>query len=145
MDMPDDIVPWRGAMEPGVPSDLKTWLSGIGLGSHVDRFAEHSVDWDVLFELTEADLRELGLSLGDRKRLVRARAVLRQAQQPAPVRREATAPNLAAERRPITVMFVDLVGSTPMSEKLDPEDMRDVLRAFHANCADAIEAEDGHI
>jgi class 3 adenylate cyclase/tetratricopeptide (TPR) repeat protein len=131
-------------MEPGVPSDLKTWLSGIGLGSHADRFAEHSVDWDVLFELTEADLRELGLSLGDRKRLVRALAVLRQEPAP-PVRRDATAPNLAAERRQITVMFVDLVGSTPMSEKLDPEDMRDVLRAFHGNCAAAIDAEDGHI
>jgi class 3 adenylate cyclase/tetratricopeptide (TPR) repeat protein len=134
-------------MEPGTTEDLKTWLSSVGLGSHADRFADHGVDWDVLFELTEADLRELGLSLGDRKRLMRALAGLRKAQsEPAPVaRRDETAPNLAAERRPITVMFVDLVGSTPMSEKLDPEDMRDVLRVFHANCAAAIEAEDGHI
>lgn len=132
-------------MEPGTSSDLTTWLSGIGLGSHADRFVDNGVDWDVLFELTEADLRELGLSIGDRKRLVRALAVLRQARHPAPAPREATPPNLAAERRPIIVMFVDLVGSTPMSEKLDPEDMRDVLRAFHANCAAAIEAEDGHI
>ncbi|HYD05190.1 MAG TPA: adenylate/guanylate cyclase domain-containing protein, partial [Reyranella sp.] len=132
-------------MEPGATEDLKTWLSGIGLGSHADRFVENGVDWDVLLELNEADFKELGLSLGDRKRLVRALAGLRQVQPaPAPVRRD-DGPNLAAERRPITVMFVDLVGSTPMSEKLDPEDMRDVLRAFHANCAAAIEAEEGHI
>jgi class 3 adenylate cyclase/tetratricopeptide (TPR) repeat protein len=132
-------------MEPGAPSDLKTWLSGIGLGSHAERFVDNGVDWDVLLELTEADLRELGLSLGDRKRLVRAVAGLRQAQAGPPPARRDEGPNLAAERRQITVMFVDLVGSTPMSEKLDPEDMRDVLHAFHANCAAAIEAEDGHI
>jgi class 3 adenylate cyclase/tetratricopeptide (TPR) repeat protein len=134
---------WSEAMEPGTNGDLKSWLSGIGLGGHADRFADNGVDWDVLLELTEADLRELGLSLGDRKRLVRALAGLRKAQPEPPARQGE--PNLAAERRQITVMFVDLVGSTPMSEKLDPEDMRDVLRAFHTNCAAAIEAEDGHI
>lgn len=128
--------------------NLKSWLSGIGLGEHVERFAGNGVDWDVLLELTEADLRELGLSLGDRKRLMKALAGLRQAPDRgarlAP-HAEAALPNLAAERRPITVMFVDLVGSTPMSGQLDPEDLRDVLRVFHATCATAIEAEDGHM
>ena len=132
--------------------DLRSWLSGIGLASHADLFAEHGVDWDVLHELTEADLKELGLSLGDRKRLLKAIGALK-AVEPAsaPVEPprgsvvDGVNPNLAAERRSITVMFVDLVGSTPMSEQLDPEDLREVLRAFHAGCAAAIDAEEGHI
>ena len=132
--------------------DLRSWLSRIGLGGHTDRFAENGVDWDVLHELTEADLKELGLSLGDRKRLLKAINGLKTVEA-APVAVEQ--PRIAAvdrigsgspaERRSITVMFVDLVGSTPISEQLDPEDMREVLRVFHEGCAAAIEAEDGHI
>jgi class 3 adenylate cyclase/tetratricopeptide (TPR) repeat protein len=148
--------------------DLKSWLSGIGLGSHAESFAVNGIDWDVLLELNETDLKELGLSLGDRKRLIKAISILRdpptaeapaaESTPPAPtVASQLRASNVvelvpaqtdrgpAAERRSITVMFVDLVGSTPLSEKLDPEDMREVLRAFHESCAAAIEAEDGHI
>ena len=130
--------------------DLRSWLSRIGLGCHADCFAENGVDWDVLRELSEADLKELGLSLGDRKRLLKAICELKSL-EPAPVEPprhvavEGVQPNVVAERRTITVMFVDLVGSTPMSEQLDPEDMREVLGAFRAGCAAAIEAEDGHI
>jgi class 3 adenylate cyclase/tetratricopeptide (TPR) repeat protein len=132
--------------------DLRSWLSGIGLGGHADRFAENGVDWDVLRELTETDLKELGLSLGDRKRLLKAIGGLKTVQlAPEPVeapRRvvvDGVQPSVVGERRSITVMFVDLVGSTPISEQLDPEDMREVLRVFHEGCAAAIEAEDGHI
>ena len=142
--------------------DLKSWLSGIGLGSHAENFASNGIDWDVLLELNETDLKELGLSLGDRKRLLKAISGLKRdapAAEPAPlaVAPQPRASNVAqlasartdhgpvAERRSITVMFVDLVDSTPLSEKLDPEDMREVLRAFHEGCAAAIEAEDGHI
>jgi class 3 adenylate cyclase/tetratricopeptide (TPR) repeat protein len=132
--------------------DLRSWLSGIGLGIYADSFAENGVDWDVLRELTEADLRELGLSLGDRKRLLRAINGLNTLESaPALVEQPRIAPadrvgsGLPAERRSITVMFVDLVGSTPISEQLDPEDMSEVLRVFHEGCAAAVEAEDGHI
>jgi class 3 adenylate cyclase len=141
---PDQNAEWAMA------ADLRSWLSEIGLGGHADLFAEHGVDWDVLQELTESDLKELGLSLGDRKRLLKGIGGLKSV-EPAPVEPPPSAvldagkPNLAAERRSITVMFVDLVDSTPMSAQLDPEDMREVLRAFHAACASAIEAEDGHI
>jgi class 3 adenylate cyclase/tetratricopeptide (TPR) repeat protein len=130
--------------------DLRSWLSGIGLASHADNFADNGVDWDVLRELTEADLRELGLSLGDRKRLLKAINGLNSVES-APVEQPRVAPvdrvkpGPVAERRAITVMFIDLVGSTPISEQLDPEDMREVLRVFHEGCAAAIEAEDGHI
>ncbi|HLG49833.1 MAG TPA: adenylate/guanylate cyclase domain-containing protein [Reyranella sp.] len=144
--------------------DLKSWLSGIGLGSHAENFASNGIDWDVLLELNETDLKELGLSLGDRKRLLKAISGLKRDAPTAEVSMP-LAPSVAsqprtsnvvqlasartdhgpaAERRSITVMFVDLVGSTPLSEKLDPEDLREVLRAFHEGCAAAIEAEDGH-
>ncbi len=119
--------------------DLGRWLSDIGLGHHTGRFAADSIGWDVLAELTESDLKELGLPLGDRKRLLKAIANL-----PA----SNAAPRLttnAAERRQITVMFVDLVDSTPLAERLDPEELREVLRGFHAGCAGVIETEDGHI
>lgn len=147
--------------------NLKSWLSGIGLGSHAESFAANGVDWDVLLELTEADLRELGLSLGDRKRLLKAVGGLRDAApagdgaRPMPtaavpiVPHPASAPSatsaskpdirLAAERRQVTVMFIDLVGSTSLSEQLDPEDMTEILRAFHEVCSAAVEAEDGYI
>ena len=149
--------------ERAMTENLQSWLSGIGLGSHAESFAANGIDWDVLRELSEADFKELGLSLGDRKRLLKAVAGLGR-DRPAPD--EATFPtprgiveippsgipaptaqtaDKAAERRTITVMFIDLVGSTPLSEKLDPEDMRDLLRAFHEGCATAIDAEDGHI
>src|SRR6516225_2366539 len=130
--------------------DLRSWLSRIGLGSHAINLAENGVDWDVLHELSEADLKELGLSRGDRKRLLKAISELK-GLQPAPVEPprhpalDGVQPNVVAERRSVTVMFVDLVGSTPMSGQLDPEDMREILGAFRASCAAAIEAEDGHI
>ncbi len=141
--------------------NLQSWLSGIGLGSHAESFAANGIDWDVLHELSEADFKELGLSLGDRKRLLKAIAGL--SRWPAPDEATPRTPpgigeispsgvpvteaanKAVAERRQITVMFIDLVGSTPMSEKLDPEDMREVLRVFHEGCATAIDAEDGHI
>jgi hypothetical protein len=124
------------------------------LGQPGGDFASNGIDWDILLEFNETDLKELGLSLGDRKRLLRAISGLKRdaptAQAPAagpmppalPVtsQRASNVVQLAS----ITVMFIDLVGSTPLSEKLDPEDMREVLHAFHEDCASAIEAEDGH-
>ena len=145
--------PIDGAMT----ENLQDWLSGIGLGKQAKTFADNGIDWDVLLELTESDLRELGLSLGDRKRLLKAITGLKRDEPaadaaepqrtptevavPAPSAIAKAATKTEAERRQITVMFVDLVGSTPMSEKLDPEDMREVLRAFHEGCAKAIETE----
>lgn len=131
--------------------NLQDWLTDIGLGRHVATLTDNGIDLDILPELNESDLKELGLSLGDRKRLLKAIAGLapegreRVVEQPATSAQTDKPATATAERRSITVMFVDLVGSTPMSEKLDPEDMREVLRAFHERCATAIEGEDGHI
>jgi class 3 adenylate cyclase/tetratricopeptide (TPR) repeat protein len=125
--------------------DLGRWLADLGLGRYAEAFAANGVDWDVLADLSEKDLESLGLLLGDRKRLMRAIAVLDgdgsgSAGTP-PARRMVD----GAERRQITVMFVDLVGSTPLSERLDPEDMRELLQDFHALCAAAVEAQSGHV
>ena len=110
-------------------TDLANWLAGIGLGKYARAFAEQEIDLDLLPLLTEADVRELGLPIGPRRRLMRALAGLRG--QPEPERDKAE-PRGEAERRQLTVMFVDLAQSTRLALRLDPEAMRDVLHAFHA-------------
>src|SRR6266404_874280 len=120
--------------------ELGRWLVELGLGTYVEAFCANGVDWDILADLTEKDLETIGLSLGDRKRLLRAIAALDGPGRPLPRR-----PIDGAERRQITVMFVDLVDSTPIAERLDPEEMRELLQTFHALCSAAVEARGGHI
>jgi hypothetical protein len=119
---------------------IAEWLASIGLERYAQRFVEN--DGDVLAELTERDLEKLGIPLGDRKRLIKAiRAML--ADSPSAlttrgVREDAQSGELrvaTAERRHLTVMICDLVGSTALSARLDPEDMRAVIDAYHAACA----------
>jgi class 3 adenylate cyclase len=131
-----------------------TWLAEIGLGSYDDVFVSNGIDFDVIRSLSDADLRELGLTLGDRKRLLQAVAGLDE--QPAtdtvtplvapasgPLRE--TAASHGGERRQLTVMFCDLVGSTALSEKLDPEDLRSLLHAYRTLCGDVISRYDGFV
>ena len=122
------------------------WLAEIGLGRHEQIFASNEVDFDVIGSLTDADLRELGLPLGDRKRLLRA--VARLDGQPAadtstPPAEDALSPG--GERRQLTVMFCDLVGSTALGEKLDPEELRSLLHAYRTLCGDVIARYDGFV
>jgi class 3 adenylate cyclase/tetratricopeptide (TPR) repeat protein len=129
-----------------------TWLAEIGLGSYDAVFASNKIDFDVIRSLTDADLRELGLALGDRKRLLQAVGKL-DGQHPAdtiiPVVTPATAQDGAVspggERRQLTVMFCDLVGSTALSEKLDPEELRSLLHAYRTLCGDVIARYDGFV
>ncbi|ADG20296.1 adenylate/guanylate cyclase [Paraburkholderia atlantica] len=132
--------------------DLTTWLAQIGLGAHTAKFASQGIDWDVLGDLSDDDLKELGLTLGDRKRLAKGLAALSEfhVHSPGRVAERADAPSPAseaieAERRQITVMFVDLIDSTALAERFDPEDMRRLLGVYHQACARAIEAHDGRI
>jgi class 3 adenylate cyclase/tetratricopeptide (TPR) repeat protein len=133
--------------------DLTRWLERCGLGEHAATFAAQGVDWDVLGDLSEQDLKELGLSLGDRKRLLKALATLTDSSNAAgkaePERSEprptAASTAVEAERRQLTVMFIDLIDSTPLAERFDPEDMRQVLGIFHQACVSAVDAHDGHI
>ena len=110
--------------------DVGVWLRGLGLGQYEGKFRESEIEADVLPELTETDLEKLGLPLGSRKRLIKAIANLGPAQKNSEAESLARPPEDAAERRQLTVMFCDLAGSTALSARLDPEDVRQVIRAY---------------
>src|SRR5215469_3006030 len=124
---------------------IAEWLASIGLGEYAQRFADNAIDLSVLRDLTEQDLKELGVLLGHRRRILRAIAEL-DGVAPEPTE-TATAPALRkdAERRHLTVMICDLVGSTALSARLDPEDMNAVMDAYHAACARIMLTYDGAI
>jgi class 3 adenylate cyclase/tetratricopeptide (TPR) repeat protein len=107
----------------------------------VPAFRENEIDAEVLPELTEADLATLGLPLGPRRKLLKAMAGLRQGALPSPA--PVSAPAQEAERRQLTVMFCDLVGSTALSARLDPEELREVIGAHHRSMAEAVRRFDG--
>jgi class 3 adenylate cyclase len=126
---------------------FQRWLERCGLAHLVRTFADHGIDFDVLADLTEDDLKDLGLSLGDRRRLQRAIAERAEAEQPtgteaAPAATRRTA---EAERRHMTVLFCDLVASTELSARLDPEDLAVVIGDYHTSCAEVVGRWDGHI
>jgi class 3 adenylate cyclase/tetratricopeptide (TPR) repeat protein len=126
--------------------DVAVWLRGLGLQQYEALFRENDIDAEVLSDLTDRDLEKIGVSLGHRKRLLKAVAALA---GPAAVPPALTAPIPpvadAAERRQLTVMFCDLVGSTALSAGLDPEDMREVIRAYQDACSGAIARYDGFV
>jgi class 3 adenylate cyclase/tetratricopeptide (TPR) repeat protein len=132
---------------------VNEWLDAIGLGRYAELFAEHHIDFDVLTDLTEADLAQLGVTLGDRKRLMRAIAQLTGGGlQPAPAEASVQpttgssgSSGRDAERRQLTVMFCDMVGSTALSARMDPEDLHEVIRRFQGACAEVIGRFDGYI
>ncbi len=126
-------------------ADIVEWLGGLGLGEYAERFAENAVDIRALPHLTEQDLKDLGLLLGHRRILLSAIAELDSSAGTAPAKTVAVPPEAAAERRQLTVMFCDLVGSTALAERLDPEDMREVLRAYQGACVGVIGEVDGHV
>ena len=106
--------------EPGTGTEggLKRWLEGIGLSHYTDLFAQHRLDLDVMADLTESDLVELGLPLGDRKRLQRAMTALfraETAEKPDAAARPQIRTEVGAERRQLTTMFCDMVDSTSLS------------------------------
>src|SRR6267154_3763895 len=127
--------------------DIRTWLGSLGLDQYEAVFREHRIEIDLLPELTDQHLRDMGVPLGHRLRMLRA---LRQiagnasgaAQPAAPV---VFSPQEGAERRHMTVMFCDLVGLGSLTAQLDPEDMADLIRAFQGTVADAVARFDGHV
>ena len=128
--------------------DVETWLRGLGLGQYEQAFRENDIDARVLPGLTADDLKEIGVaSVGHRRLMLQAVAALSAA--PAdPVTTAVEAAERApsqAERRQLTVMFVDLVGSTALSGRLDPEDMRSVLLAYQNTVAGEITRFGGHV
>ena len=111
------------------------WLKSIGLGEYAQRFDENAIELSILRDLTEQDLKELGVLLGHRRKMLRAIAELGDANSIAstrPATEPKSEPRDEAERRHLTVVFCDLVGSTALSTRLDPEDMWRVVASYHA-------------
>src|SRR5947209_18196163 len=120
-------------MRSTMPS-VREWLASLGLSEYADRFAEHRIDFEILRDLTDHDLKEeLGVvHLGDRRRLLRAIAELAGGASTTPQLAPGSEPSPRdqAERRQVTVMFVDLVGSTALSTGIDPEDLREIISTY---------------
>src|SRR5215471_1415543 len=122
------------------------WLKSIGLGEYAQRFAENAIDISILRDLTDPDLKELGVLLGHRRKMLRAIAELAEASSSAhPAIEPKPEPFGEAERRYLTVVFCDLVGSAEMSTRLDPEDMWQVVGSYQAAIAAVIGRHQGMI
>jgi class 3 adenylate cyclase/predicted ATPase len=116
-------------------SDIRAWLEDLKLTEFADAFEAERIDLEALPDITDADLKEMGLPIGSRRKLLRAVA---EGAPAAEAQRE-------AERRQITVMFCDLVGSTALSETLDPEDLRSLMQAYQQAAGTVIERYRGHV
>lgn len=132
-------------------SSIDAWLASLKLDCYAQMFRAHEVDLQVLRKLTPQDLTELGVaSVGHRRRLLHAIASLDACDTPTePPSSLSTSSQSAgpavAERRLLSVLFCDMVGSTALSNRLDPEDMRAVIRAYHGGCTNIVKRHDGHV
>ena len=122
--------------------DIAEWLASLDLGEYAQRFAENAIDLSVIRDLTENDLEELGVLLGHRRKMLRAIAEL-QGEAASKPQTSAEPGRDRAERRQLTVMFCDLVGSTELSGRLDPEDMGQLVALFHHRIAQVIDGYQG--
>ena len=142
--------------------DVAAWLKNLGLGQYEAAFRDNAIDGDLLPSLTAEDLKDLGVTIvGHRRKLLDAIAALGAASKPAPPPAAAgppatlPAPVLSsrpqprsgadAERRPITVMFCDLVGSTALASRLDAEDWRSLVNAYLDEASGAVNRLGGHV
>jgi class 3 adenylate cyclase len=129
--------------------DIAQWLNGLGLGRYAQAFADNGIDMEALPHLRDADFERLGVLLGHMRRL-QAAIEVRSADEPPtravpPPGQESEPQPAEAERRQLTVMFCDLVGSTALSARLDPEDMRELLRAYQDACAAVVMRYEGFV
>src|SRR6266850_301360 len=134
---------------------VSAWLENLGLGIYREAFEKNAITWDVLTELNQGDLESLGVLLGHRKTLLRAIAQLSPSAEarglgPPPLGVSPEKPPFPperdqAERRQLTVLFCDLVDSTALSRRVDPEDLQDVIRRFLHACSQAIGRFNGYI
>ncbi|HWO85922.1 MAG TPA: adenylate/guanylate cyclase domain-containing protein, partial [Stellaceae bacterium] len=139
-----------------MPIEITNWLQGLGLEQYASAFHDNAIDAEVLRELTADDLKDLGISLvGHRRKLLAAIAALREdrpisgtpnaSNEPAQSGQETGAKPSAAERRQLTVLFADLVGSTELAARLDPEDLHEVIGAYHRAVAEIVAGFDGFV
>jgi class 3 adenylate cyclase len=125
---------------------IADWLKQLGMSEYAERFVESDIDTSVLRDLTDQDLKELGVSLGHRRKMLRAIAELAGAAptSPQPAFTEPKAQE-TAERRQVTVMFSDLVGSTALLARIDPEDLREIISAYQKCVADTVRRFGGFV
>jgi class 3 adenylate cyclase/predicted ATPase len=146
-------LPAKGSAVTRTTTNLAEWLGRHGLGEYAQTFAENHIEFAVLPDLTENDLEKLGVTLGHRKKLLRAIEGLT-TDRPAHASKAISAPEpqivsgsrgRETELRQITVMFCDLVDSTPLSGKLDLEDVQTLIDAYREACSAAIRRYEGRI
>jgi class 3 adenylate cyclase/predicted ATPase len=129
--------------------EVGDWLRQLDLEQYIDAFAANAVDWAVLPTLTADDLREIGVAaVGDRRKLLNAIADLAASaavRSSTPAASERPAQSVGPERRQLTVMFCDLVGSTPLAARFDPEDLREIVGAYYRTVADTVARFSGFI
>jgi class 3 adenylate cyclase/predicted ATPase len=134
--------------------DVAAWLRGLGLEQYAQLFRDNDIDGEILCGMTAEDLKELGISsFGHRRRLLNAIAAMGGEPATRDVAQSATSaasaptspPPIDAERRQLTVMFCDLVGSTALSTRHDPEDLRELIGAYHHAVADTVGRFDGFV
>src|SRR5215469_12108388 len=134
--------------------DVAAWLRGLGLDQYAQLFSDNDIDGEILCGMTAEDLKELGISsFGHRRRLLNAITALGGELPSRYVAQSATSatpaptspPTIDAERRQLTVMFCDLVGSTPLSARLDPEDLRGIIGAYHRCVTEIVEGFGGFV
>jgi class 3 adenylate cyclase len=131
-------------------AELREWLETRGLGRYADALLAQDIELDILSQLTDADLVAAGLPVGARKRLLQAIEGLRdlsdatmQSTLVSPPLVSTTEPAAEAERRQLTVLFCDVVGSTRLAEMLDAEDLRNLLLSFQKVCAEVVRRNEG--
>jgi class 3 adenylate cyclase len=130
--------------------DIVVWLRSLGLEQYEAAFRENAIDFSVLPDVTDQDLEKLGVLLGHRRKLLRAIANLEISAKTAPDASTVpasvdTSSRDNAERRQVTVMFSDLVGSTALSARMDPEDLREVISAYQECVAETVGSLGGFI
>jgi class 3 adenylate cyclase/predicted ATPase len=131
----------------GATPQIADWLAKLGMSEYAQRFAENAIDLSVLPDLTDQDLEKLGVLLGHRRKMLRAIGELAVAAAPSPEPAPAAElkPQDTAERRQVTVMFSDLVGSTALSARMDPEDLREVISAYQKCVAETVQRFGGFV
>ena len=126
---------------------IADWLQKLGLGQYAQRFAENEIDVSVLPHLTDQDLKDIGVPLGPRRKILAAITAETGTTNATPEPAASIEPKAqdTAERRQVTVMFADLVGSTALSARMDPEDLREVISAYHKCVADTVQRFGGFV
>jgi uncharacterized protein YjiS (DUF1127 family) len=125
---------------------IAEWLEKLGMSEYADRFAENKIDVSVLRHLTDQDLKDIGVALGHRRKMLAAISEVAAATATEPkVFEPEPKPQETAERRQVTVMFSDLVGSTALATRMDPEDLREVISAYQKCVADTVQRFGGFV